>query len=62
MSEQTSEDPTSADLLRMTAEVVAALVRNNTVATTDLPAVIGAVHKTLANLDGERGSEMEPQK
>jgi len=62
MSEQASGDPTSADLLRMTAEVVAAFVRNNTVATTDLPAVIGAVHKTLANLDGERSGEAEPQK
>ena len=62
MSEQASGDPTSADLLRMTAEVVAAFVRNNTVATTDLPAVIGAVHKTLANLDGERSGDAEPQK
>jgi len=62
MSDQASSDPTSADLLRMTAEVVSAFVRNNTVATTDLPTVIGAVHKTLANLDGKPGSETEPQK
>jgi predicted transcriptional regulator len=62
MSDQDSSDPTSADLLRMTAEVVSAFVRNNTVATTDLPTVIGAVHKTLANLDGKTVSEAEPQK
>lgn len=62
MSDQATNDPTSADLLRMTAEVVSAFVRNNTVATTDLPTVIGAVHKTLANLDGKPGIETEPQK
>ena len=47
----------------MTSEVVAAFVRNNTVATNDLSSVIGTVHKTLANLDGGGGgSEAEPQK
>ncbi|MHA1601239.1 MAG: MucR family transcriptional regulator [Alphaproteobacteria bacterium] len=62
MTEQTSNDLTSSDLLRMTTEVVAAYVRSNTVATGDLPAVIGAVHQTLANLDGTGGGETEPQK
>lgn len=46
----------------MTTEVVAAYVRSNTIATSDLPAVIGAVHQTLANLDGKGGGETEPQK
>ncbi len=62
MTEQASNDLTSTDILRMTTELVSAFVRNNTVATSDLPAVIGAVHKTLANLDGVRGGETEPQK
>ena len=46
----------------MTSDVVAAYVRSNTVATSDLPAVIGSVHKTLANLNGQRGGDAEPQK
>jgi predicted transcriptional regulator len=62
MSEQTSGKLAPADLLRMTAEVVAAFVRNNSISTGDLPTVIGTVHKTLAGLDGEHSPEMEPQK
>ncbi len=62
MTEQTSNELTSTELLRMTTEVVAAFVRNNTIASSDLPAVIGTVHKTLANLDGGRGGDAEPQK
>jgi predicted transcriptional regulator len=62
MTEQASSELSTTDILRMTTELVAAFVRNNTVATSDLPSVIGAVHKTLANLDGERESETEPQK
>ena len=62
MSEQTSGKPAPANLLRMTADVVAAFVRNNSIATSDLPVVIGTVHKTLASLDGDHGPEMEPQK
>ena len=62
MSDQTSGKLTPADLLRMTADVVAAFVRNNSLSTGDLPNVIGTVHKTLASLDGERGQETEPQK
>lgn len=62
MTEQTANELTSTELLRMTTEVVAAFVRNNTVATGDLPTVIGTVHQTLANLDGAGGGETEPQK
>lgn len=62
MTEQESNELTSTDILRMTSELVAAFIRNNTVATNDLPAVIGAVHKTLTNLDSGHGDETEPQK
>ncbi len=62
MTEQTPNKLNSADILRMTTELVAVYVRNNTVGSSDLPAVIGAVHKTLATLDGGRGGETEPQK
>jgi predicted transcriptional regulator len=62
MTDQTSSELSSTDLLRMTTEVVAAFVRNNTVATNDLSTVIGTVHKTLANLDSGGTSEAEPQK
>jgi predicted transcriptional regulator len=42
----------SEDLLRMTAEVVAAYVRNNTLPTSQLPEVINAVYGSLRSLDG----------
>ena len=62
MAERTSEKLSSGDLLRMTADVVAAYVRNNTLATVDLPGVIKAVHMSLASLDGLARPEPEPQK
>jgi predicted transcriptional regulator len=39
-----------ADLLEMTAEVVAAFVSNNSVPTSELPALIQTVHATVAGL------------
>ncbi len=51
MTEQSNAKTSSTDLLRMTADVVAAYVGNNTVATKDLPEVIGAVHASLAGAE-----------
>jgi predicted transcriptional regulator len=52
---------TSADLLELTADIVAAQVSNNTVAVSDLPALIAAVHRTLAGLGGTPAPTEEPQ-
>ena len=43
--------PTS-ELLRMTADVVAAYVRNNPLATNDLPGIISTVHASLTDISG----------
>jgi predicted transcriptional regulator len=48
----TETSTASADLLELTADIVAAQVSNNTVAVSDLPALIAAVHRTLAGLGG----------
>jgi predicted transcriptional regulator len=51
------------DLLRMTAEVVAAYVRNNTLPTTQLAEVINAVYGSLRSLDAGHGElRAEPLK
>ena len=62
MTEQATEKLSSGELLRMTADVVAAYVKHNTLSTGDLPGVINAVHASLANLDGDYGADKEPPK
>ena len=52
MADQTSEQLPSNEVLRMTADVVAAYIRNNPLATNDLPAVINTVHASLTDLNG----------
>jgi predicted transcriptional regulator len=52
MSQNSTSQETSADLLRMTAEVVAAYARNNPLPSSDLTAVIRTVHGSLSGLDG----------
>ena len=47
-----SDQNSAKDLLSLTSEIVAAHVSNNTVALSDLPAVIQQVYKSLANLGG----------
>ncbi len=59
MTEQSTTDVSSTDLLRMTADLVAAYVGNNTVATKDLPEVISAVHASLASVEGKLGAGAE---
>ena len=52
MADQTSEQLPSNELVRMTADVVAAYIRNNPLATNDLPGVINTVHASLTALNG----------
>jgi len=39
-----------SEIIEMTAEIVAAYVENNTLPTTELPALIQSVHRTLAGI------------
>ena len=49
------------DLLALTADIVSAHVANNAVAISDLSALIGSVHATLANLGSEPAVEAAVQ-
>ena len=62
MNKDTSENLTSAELLRMTSDVVAAYVRNNELQAAELGSVIKSVHGSLAALNGNGQAEEEPQK
>lgn len=53
MAEQAIPKPVDDDLLRMTADVVAAYVSNNTLATGQLADVIHAVYNSLRSLEGQ---------
>ncbi len=58
MSDEALEQLSSAELLRMTAEVVASYVRNNPLPRSGLTSIIETVHGSLAALDG--GGKAEP--
>ena len=63
MSGETVEGLSSAELLRMTSDVVAAYVRNNPLQTTELSSVIQTVHSSLAALNGTGAeAKAEPAK
>ena len=62
MTDAGPEQSTSADLLRMTAHVVAAYVRNNPLPTTELNSVIQTVHGSLATLNGGGEAKAQPQR
>jgi len=51
----------NADLLTLTADIIAAHVENNKVATSDLPAAIAAVYNALAGLSQPAEPVAEPQ-
>jgi predicted transcriptional regulator len=53
MAEPAAPKTPEDDLLRMTADVVAAYVSNNTLATAQLADVINAVYKSLRGLEGQ---------
>lgn len=55
MSDATESEEKANEVLRLTSEIVAAHVANNTVAVTDLPGLIEQVYKTLSNV--EKGAE-----
>ncbi len=61
MTDQATERPSSGEVLRMTADVVAAYVGNNPLATNDLPGVINAIHASLADLDSDGAGAKQPK-
>ncbi len=63
MSEQAPNKVAEEELLRMTTDVVAAYVSNNTLPTAQLSEVIGAVFQSLKALEGQAGdTKSEPLK
>ena len=62
-SQENAPEVTSAELLRMTAQVVASYVSKNPVAADQLPDLINAVHDSLRNVDAQAPAPQEaPQK
>ena len=49
----------SDDILKLTSEIVAAYVSNNTVPASDLPSMIKSVHSTLSGLGGSYQNEVQ---
>ena len=62
MNEGEQEKLPSVTLLRMTAEIVAAYVRNNPLPASELTSIIGTVHGSLVSLDGTVASKPEPRR
>jgi predicted transcriptional regulator len=60
MAETATPRTAEEDLLRMTADVVAAYVRNNTLPTAQLAEVINAVYVSLKGLEGQ-AAEIPPE-
>jgi predicted transcriptional regulator len=60
MAEQTPNKMAEEELLRMTTDVVAAYVSNNTLPTAQLSEIIGAVFQSLKALEGQ-GSEAKSE-
>ena len=56
MAEQASGSASTKELLRMTADVVAAYVSKNPLPANDLPSIINTVHLSLAGLDSDKQS------
>jgi len=58
MTQNTGEIKASSDeVLRMTAEVVAAYVGNNTLLAAEIPEVINTVYTSLSRIDGTKTNE-----
>ena len=60
MAETAAPKVAEEELLRMTADVVAAYVSNNTLPTTQLAEVINAVYNSLKSLEGQ-SAEPQPE-
>jgi predicted transcriptional regulator len=58
----TSAKISDEDLLRMTADVVAAYVSNNALPTQQLAEIIAAVYSSLRSLDGHADAKQDPVK
>ena len=57
MAEPATGKSADEDLLRMTTDVVAAYVKNNSLPSSQLPDVISAVYASLRTLDGRVGED-----
>ncbi len=62
MTDEKSEPLPTEAILRMTADVVAAYVKNNPLPALELTNAISTVHGTLASLNDRGGPEPEPPK
>lgn len=62
MSEKNNSEVSREDLLRMTAQVVAAYVGNNVIPAAQVPEVITSVYGSLASLESGAGDEQTTQK
>ena len=62
MTDAGTEQLSSDDLMRMTAEVVAAYVKNNALPASELASIIHTVHGSLAALNGAVQQRAEPQR
>ncbi len=59
---KTEDMDDKADVIEMTAEIVAAYVENNTISTTDLPGLIQSVHRALSGIaTGAETVEVAPK-
>ena len=58
----TTTTPPATNHIDFTADIVAAYVSNNSVATADLPALIEAVHRALGQLSAPAAQPVEEQK
>jgi len=58
MLEEIIEDKSDQSLMvELTSDVIAAYVSNNPVSTTDLPNLIGEVHKAFVSISGQKSAE-----
>ncbi len=62
MNDETEESLSSAELLRITSNVVAAYVQNNPLPTTELSSVIQTIHSSFVALNGAGETKPEPAK
>ncbi len=62
MNDETEEGLSSAELLRITSNVVAAYVQNNPLPTTELSSVIQTIHSSFVALNGAGEVKPEPAK
>jgi predicted transcriptional regulator len=62
MADDGDDGEVGGDLLRLSADIVAAYVGQNTVSVSAVPDLIGQVHRTLSGLGREAAPPLEKQK